>query len=160
MSALDIKNMVCSGMKEVFSTMLTMELMDAEAPGADLEKRRTRVVGSVSFAGKAMGCVNVHVPSGFAREIAAGMLGMDLQEIEGEDEVCDVIGEIGNMIGGYLKSRFCDSGLPCELSIPSVTIGTDFRLDATNWDIHESFSFRNSANSVMAEVFLKSINYK
>jgi CheY-specific phosphatase CheX len=144
-------------MKEVFSTMLSMELKDAEAPGTDLEKGLPRIVGSVSFAGKAMGCVNVHVPAGFAREITANMLGMELEEIEGEDEVGDVIGEIGNMIGGYLKSRFCDSGLPCELSIPSVASGTDFRMEATNWDIHESFSFRKSANSVMAEVFLKSI---
>lgn len=160
MSGLDLKNMVRSGMKEVFSTMLSMELMDAEAPGDDLAKGLPRIVGSVSFAGKAMGCVNVHVPEGFAREIAANMLGMDIAEIEGDDEVGDVIGEIGNMIGGYLKSRFCDSGLPCELSIPSVTSGTDFRMEATNWNTHESFFFRNGRKSVISEVFLKSINEK
>jgi CheY-specific phosphatase CheX len=155
---LDLKGMVCSGMKKVFSTMLSMELVEAEGPGGDLGKGSPKVVSSVSFAGKAMGCVNVHVGADFAKSIAAAMLGMDQGEIEGDEEVQDVMGEIGNMIGGYLKSRFCDSGLPCELSIPSVTSGTDFKVEAMNWDVREGYSFQHGSRTVFTEIFMKSFN--
>lgn len=156
MGDLDLKGMVCSGMKKVFSTMLSMELVEAQNPGGDLDKGMPRVVSSVSFAGKAMGCVNVHVASDFAKVIAATMLGMEPAEMEGEEEVLDVMGEIGNMIGGYLKSRFCDSGLPCELSIPSVTSGTDFKVEAMHWDLREGYSFQHDSRTVFTEIFMKS----
>ena len=48
-------------------------------------------------------------------------------KIEGEDDVKDVIREMCNMVGGNLKSAFCDAGLICEFSPPSFTTGNDFK---------------------------------
>ena len=118
-NALDLKAFATNATCGVFDTMLSMavEFFDEETheiiDGG-------KIVGSVSFAGDVMGIVSIHVGNTFARVMTATMLGMDLEEVEDQEEVDDVIGEVSNMIGGDLKSRFCDSGLPCRLSIPPL----------------------------------------
>jgi len=67
--------------------------------------------------------------------------GMDEDEIEGDEEVHDVVGELSNMIGGDLKSRLCDAGLTCELSIPTITSGKEFQVQPKGWTRHERFVF-------------------
>ena len=92
--------------REVFDTMLSMELNEQDTLSlAD----GSRIVGSVSLAGSVSGTVNIHVSRHlFAAQITANMLGMEIDEIESDEEVHDVIGELSNMIGGDLKSRLCD----------------------------------------------------
>ena len=75
-----------------------------------------------------MGSINLHVNGDFAKLITAAMLDMEEDEIEGDEEVHDVVGELSNMIGGDLKSRLCDVGLTCELSIPTITSGRELEL--------------------------------
>jgi chemotaxis protein CheX len=38
----------------------------------------------------------------------------------------DAIGEITNMIAGALRTKMTDAGHPWAISIPTVTIGSDF----------------------------------
>ncbi|HEN21154.1 MAG TPA: chemotaxis protein CheX, partial [Desulfobacteraceae bacterium] len=70
-------------------------------------------------------------------------------------EIHDVIGEVSNIVGGSLKSRFCDSGLPCELSIPSITSGSDFHIESMNWARCERYIFGNKDHAGIVEVFIK-----
>jgi CheY-specific phosphatase CheX len=51
------------------------------------------------------------------------MLGTPEAELGGNEMVNDVIGELLNMIVGSVKSRLCDSGVLCVLTIPSVMRG-------------------------------------
>ncbi|MBW1728944.1 MAG: chemotaxis protein CheX [Deltaproteobacteria bacterium] len=134
-NTVDLKGFVGNAVNEVFDTMLSMEVEFSDAD-SQTTVDGNRIVGSVSFAGELMGSVCIQVPDVFARLMTAAMLGMELEEIEGEEEVNDVIGEVSNMIGGDLKSRFCDSGLPCELSIPSITSGSDFKVESRNYQQH------------------------
>ena len=113
-------------------------------------------VGTVGFAGAVMGNVNIAVSREFAREMTAAMLGMSVEDISSDEEVNDVIGEVCNMVGGDLKSRLCDAGLTCSLSIPSITFGDGFRVESKGWDRHEQFGFRNSHHSALLEVYMKS----
>ena len=154
---LDLKTFITNAVHGVFDTMLSMtiEISDREFP---LNNQRRRIVGSVGFAGKVMGNVSVHVNEDFAHGITAAMLGMEIDEIEGDEEVYDVIGELSNMIGGDLKSRFCDADLACDLSIPSITIGSDFTTETKGWTRHESFVFQQEGNLALVEVFLKTDN--
>lgn len=154
---LDLKTFITNAVYGVFDTMLSMgiEIADREFP---VDGGGRRIVGSVGFAGRVMGNVSVHVNEDFAREITAAMLGMETDEIEGDDEVFDVIGELSNMIGGDLKSRFCDADFACELSIPSITSGSDFTTETKGWTRHESFVFQNEGNLALVEVFIKADN--
>lgn len=151
---LDLKSFVGNAIKKVFETMLAMEVEFLEA-NSERSIEGNRIVGSVSFAGELIGSVCIHVSFALARLMTAAILGMQLDEIQGQDEVNDVIGEVSNMIGGDLKSRFCDSGLNCELSIPSITSGTNFKIESRDWARHESFIFQHNQHFGILEVFLK-----
>ena len=141
-NALDLRGFISGAMNEVFDTMLSMDIELADG-GVQANVQGERIVGSVGFAGKAVGSVSIQVNDAFARSITAAMLGMELDEIEGDEDVHDVIGELSNMVGGDLKSRLCDGGLDCELSIPSIITGSDFKTEIKGWERHESLVFRH-----------------
>jgi CheY-specific phosphatase CheX len=105
--------------------------------------------------GKITGAVSIHMSSDFARIMTADMVGIEPDEGQGEEDISDVIGEFSNMVGGDLKSRFCDSGFPCVLSIPSITIGSNFRIQVRDWALHEKFLFRHQDHAVLVEVCVK-----
>ena len=115
----------------------------------------SRVVGAVSLAGGVSGTVNIHVDDTFACLITANMLGMELGEIESDEEIHDVIGELSNMIGGDLKSRLCDAGFTCELSIPSITSGKDFCIESKGWAVKEMVYFQHQEHIALIEAFIK-----
>lgn len=149
---IDLKCFITNSVNKVFDTMLSMSV---EFSDADFVMDGERIVGSVSFAGKVMGVISINVGNTFAREMTAAMLGMETDEIESDEEVFDVIGEVSNMIGGDLKSRFCDAGLDCQLSIPTTTSGSNFKIDLQGWIKHESLIFYNGTNSASVEVYVK-----
>ena len=152
--AVDLRGFTSGAMREVFDTMLSMqiELMD-ESVQVNIDGER--IVGSVGFAGKAVGSASIQVNEAFARSITAAMLGMDEDEIDGDEEVHDVVGELSNMIGGDLKSRLCDEGLDCELTIPTIIRGRDFKTRIKGWERHESLVFRHQEQFALVDVYVK-----
>ena len=153
LNGLDLKSCLVNSITGVFDTMLDMAVEPGEADSGNLPGER--IVGTVGFAGKAMGCVNLHVGNTFAENITAAMLGMEPDEIESDEEIHDVIGELSNMIGGDLKSRLCDAGFDCQLSIPSTTAGSDFRIESKGWIKQERIGFICGEDKALAEVFIK-----
>ncbi len=154
LDALDLKSCITNSVAGVFDTMLSMPV-EASDGDSYSENDGRRIVGTVGFAGKVLGNVSIHVNETFARKITAAMLGMELNEIEGDEEIHDVIGELSNMVGGDLKSRLCDADLECELSIPYITSGSDFKMETKGWERHERFLFQNDVNVGLVEVFAK-----
>lgn len=156
--ALDLKGFVTHSVKSVFQTMLSMEIVLDNPPDKEGICTNGHIVGTVGFAGAVMGTINLFVSRTFGREMAAAMLGMTVDDIGSDEEVNDVIGEVCNMVGGDLKSRLCDAGLTCSLSIPSVTYGNGFRIESKGWARHEQLGFRNSQHSALLEIYVKSAN--
>jgi flagellar motor switch protein FliN/FliY len=151
MHALNINALVSEAVIDVFDTMLSLKLEPADAVTAkSLEGIRN--AGSVSFAGDATGMVSIHVADGFSREMAAEMLGRKVEEIEGDEEIGDMLTEMGNIVGENLKSAFADAGLICALSVPSFTSGTDFKIEALNMENYERFAFRCGENIIFVEM--------
>ena len=153
-NSLDLKEFVTNAVSDVFDSMLSMKVENV-ATGQTDNLNGSRIVGTVSFAGKVLGNLNLHVDQQFAVEMTAAMLGMETAEIDGDEEVHDVIGEVCNMIGGDLKSRMCDFGLTCELAIPSITRGKEFRIEPQGWDRSEEFGFSSIQHTARVEVFMK-----
>jgi flagellar motor switch protein FliN/FliY len=151
---LDIKSSITKSVLDVFSTMLSFELEPVpDSDAADLKEMR--IVGSVNFAGQVSGIIHIHVKKDFALIMTSAMLGMDPEEIEGEDEIKDVISELSNIIGGNLKSFFNDSGFYCALSTPSITLGDDFTIKSLNTERYESLSFSYQQHMIRIEVGVK-----
>jgi len=156
--AIDLQGFITKAVQGVFKTMLSMPL-ELEDP-ANIQGVTTgkHIVGTVGFAGAVMGNVSIFVSREFAREMAAAMLGMTVDDIGSDEEVHDVIGEVCNMVGGDLKSRLCDAGFSCSLSIPSVTFGENLRTESKGWDRHERYGVRNGNHSALMEVYIKAAN--
>lgn len=152
LSAFDLPKFLRGATQEVFDTMLSMALVEAQT---NAFAETSRIVGSVSLAGSVSGTVNIHVGNTFACLITANMLGMELDEIDSDEEIHDVIGELSNMIGGDLKSRLCDAGFECQLSIPSITSGKDFKIESKGWAVNEIVCFQYEDHVALIEAFIK-----
>lgn len=151
---MDLSDKVPNSVINVFNTMLSMEIVVShQVAQSELEGMRT--VGAVSFAGDAMGLINIHVTSDFSKQMAAVMLDMDVNEVDVETDVNDVIGELSNIVGGNLKSIFSDVGLQCELSTPSITSGSGFKIESMNMERYERFAFSFQDDVFFVEFGLK-----
>jgi CheY-specific phosphatase CheX len=157
MNSLDLKGFITGAICEVFDTMLSMDVETVDAARWE-NPNGNHIVGSIGFAGLVMGNLNLHVEESFACLITAAMLGMEADEIEGTEEIHDVIGELCNMICGDLKSRLCDAGLTCELSIPSITAGKEFTIETKGWERSERYGFCSRQHTALVEIFMKSAN--
>ena len=122
----EIRTYVSGHLETVFDTMLAMK---AELTNETSRREFTgeRITGTVGMAGeKVTGQIYLHLSAPFAISATAAMLGMTPEEISGDSEVNDVIGEVTNMIAGGLKSWLCDAGATCALTTPAVIRGTSF----------------------------------
>ncbi len=153
---LDVKTAAADSLVDVFDTMLSMEVAVVEEP-PPAEKSENYLVGSVNFTGEIMGIVSVGVPDGLARLMTATMLGIEIDEIESDDEIKDLLGEISNIVGGNLKSSFTDAGIACRLSPPAITIGADFRIESLNMETYDRLVFGFQEHRGVLEVGVKGL---
>jgi len=139
---------------ETFDSMLSMEMMQVGKvtdPGLD----ERRLVGSIHFAGEVVGTMSLHVSQEFATLVTMAMLGIEENEIDSEEEIKDVLGELGNIISGNLRSDFQDLDLTCVISTPSITCGSDFKIEPSKMgDLHK-WIFRHKKYELLVEITLK-----
>lgn len=154
LTSFNLASFLRSATQDVFETMLSMELGERKDV-EDITGDTSQVVGSVSMAGTVSGTVNVYVSDLFAKVITADMLGMEIEEVDSDEEIHDVVGELSNMIGGDLKSRLCDAGFECNLSIPSITSGKDFTIASKGWAVNEKVFFEYQEHIALIEAFIK-----
>jgi flagellar motor switch protein FliN len=134
--------------------MLSMQIENIPEVPPDFQELK-RIVGTVSFAGDVDGLFNIQVNQDFAEIMTAAMLGMEVEEIESEEEAFDVLRELSNIIGGNLKSAFVDVGLSCALSTPSITNGRDFRVEALNIIKTQRFLFSLGEHCIIVDAGIK-----
>ncbi len=154
LNAIDYQGRISGATRDVFDTMFSLQLDEATKVSA-ASLSGVRNVSSVCFAGDATGIVSIHVDLELSRRMAAGMLGMEPEELEGESEVQDMLGELGNIVGGNLKSALTDTGLRCALSTPSFTTGADFMIETLNLERYERFAFAMGEHTVFVEMGIK-----
>lgn len=112
-----------SATEEVFDTMLALPLQ-AKAPVTGPLEVPANVVATVAFAGHRRGLVVVYSSLAAARQITSSMLGIPVHEVNGE--VPDAMGEIANMVAGTFRNRLAAVEPSSDISVPTVTIGTEF----------------------------------
>jgi len=115
-----INKALLNGAKEVFETMVFMDLDEATKPDQKIEG--WALLSSITFKGPFEGCLAVCCNVDCAKAIAVNMLALDFEEV-GEEETCDAMGEIANMVMGSVKARLQDQFGNAEVSIPSVVSG-------------------------------------
>jgi flagellar motor switch protein FliN len=151
---LDIISTAGDSTIELFSMMLSMELeMVDNTQQSDVLGER--MMALVNFAGEVVGSLSIEVSHTFSRQIAAAMLGLALEKVEKEEEIKDVVGEVCNIIAGNLKAGFCDSGLTCKISTPTITSGQHFHTETAAMDRRERFVFKHGTNLIFVEICVK-----
>lgn len=123
----ELASFVIAATKEVFKTMVMMELEDHYPLSEPVSRLHCSITGMVGLAGKYSGILSIHCPQTLALSITSNMLGMDVDEV-GED-VNDALGEIANMLGGHVKQVLSKGGLDLNLSIPTVISGENYSVN-------------------------------
>jgi CheY-specific phosphatase CheX len=126
---------------ETFQTMLGMDLVKV-GQVTDPGLNEKRLVGAVHFAGEVVGTLAFHVSQTFARQITSAMLGSEESQSNDDEAIKDVLGELTNIVSGNLKSDFLNSDLACVISTPSITHGSDFRIDPSKMGERHQWVFR------------------
>jgi flagellar motor switch protein FliN len=151
---IDVKAKIIDSVTDIFETMLSMDVAPADTVSKD-SVQGLRNVGSVNFTGDITGIVNFQVSNDLASLMTASMLGMEVDELEGQEEINDLIAEISNIMGGNLKSSYLDIGMFCELSTPSITKGSDFVIESFDMPAYERFAFKSNEQDIFVEVGIK-----
>jgi len=108
--------------QEVFEIMLGSPLGTAAKSDTPSGENFTAMVG---LAGSLRGVVTFFCGAQSANLIAARML---VSEVAcNEDQVCDAIGEICNMVAGNFKNKLTGLDKLCLLSVPAVVTGRAYR---------------------------------
>ncbi|HXE96352.1 MAG TPA: chemotaxis protein CheX [Dongiaceae bacterium] len=119
---------VINATREVFSTMVMMEVTDDFPLKEPVSRFKCSITGMVGFAGTYSGVISIHCPVTLALMITSNMLGIDCDEVS--DDLNDAIGEIANMLGGSVKQVLSKGGLDVKLSIPTVISGEDYTVNS------------------------------
>jgi len=115
---------IIAGIKDVFSTMLMVDLESEEV----IENRECNIESNITsmlgLGGGLRGMLAIHCPAAVAKDITSTFLGMEVEEVD--EDVKDAIGEIANMVAGNLKVAYAERDIDVELAIPTSIVGNSF----------------------------------
>ncbi len=110
---------------EVFSTMLNIELEQADAYiDSTTRPNGDGLVAFVGLAGTWVGTGSVSCSAPFACKMSSQFLMAEYQAVN--EDVLDAVAEVTNMIIGNVKTRLEEDLGPMGLSIPTVIYGRNF----------------------------------
>ena len=126
---MELKERVVESTKEIFTTMVMMEITESEEELEALATFHDGISGVIGLAGTFKGVMAIHLPSSVAFAITGNFLGMEVTEIN--EDVEDAIGEIANMLGGNIKTILSEKGRDIDLSLPSTISGKDYEFQTS-----------------------------
>ena len=145
-----IRQTIASTLIETFDAMMSMAL-EADDDSVPTGLDDSRMVGAIHFGGEVVGVISFNLSEVFTRTVTAAMLGIKDDEIKSSDELKDVIGELANIVAGNLKTEFLDAGLTCVISTPSITSGSDYKIDPVDIAPPVKFTFRYQDEYLLVE---------
>ena len=122
----NLEEMLKSAAEAVFPTMLSLKV--TFMPSEDALPGESFVAGTIGFTGSFSAVLYLSTTSGFARKMTCNMLGLPDTMIDSNAMVNDALGELTNMHAGHIKTRLCDKGSPCCMTIPTVIRGSEFKI--------------------------------
>lgn len=141
-------NPLISATRDVFEMMLgctpTRTGLRLKQPG----ECSAQVNAVIGISGGATGTVVVGVSAETACEILRRMIGVDSDVLN--DEVCDAVGEITNMIAGSAKAQLARYEL--SISLPNVVTGNQMQLHFPSHVCPMVVEFSSEVGPVSVEV--------
>jgi chemotaxis protein CheX len=151
-----LEEWTCYALQQVFQNMMSMDMKpDAGAPTSLPAEATGQIMGSVGFIGDPTGVIYLIAGLRFARLVTGRMLGIPESETIDDSMVNDAIGELSNMVVGQVKSRLCDAGWACTLTIPTVVRGQQLSIESSAHFSSKTIVLRNGNDCLLAELVLK-----
>lgn len=150
----DLDELITAALTDLFSTMLRLDVVRTPLESKPLNGE-PHVAGVVGFTGRLTGVIYVHTTASFARRLTATLLQMPESEVTEEEMISDAMGEIANMLVGQVKSRLCDRGMPCVLTVPSVVRGSNFSVEAVSSSKGCLMSFKADTQRLLVQCLLQ-----
>lgn len=126
---MELSAKVVESAKEIFSSMVMMEIESAGDPVAELAALENSITGVIGLTGTHKGVLAIHIPDTVAMAITGSFLGMEVEEIN--EDVEDAVGELANMLGGNVKSILSEKGRDIDLSLPTTVRGKSYSFEPT-----------------------------
>lgn len=152
---MNIENIIVESTREIFSSMIMMEVSPVGGSQTENGGRslRSSISGIVGLTGKYSGVLAIHAPELVARAITGNFLGMEVDEIN--EDVQDAIGELANMLAGNVKSYLSPGGKDIDLSIPSTVHGEEYSFLVEKGAEKMVMTFQASEHEFMVELQLR-----
>ena len=117
-------NPFITSLKNVVVTMAQIELQSGKPLKKEDETARGDVSGIIGMIGpQVKGSMAITFDANLARNIMKNMLGEEMTALD--DEVCDMVGEMTNMICGGAKNSLSDQNYQFEMATPVIVSGKD-----------------------------------
>ncbi len=124
---------IADATREIFSSMIMLDVTAKEATKRTSPDFVNSITGMVGLAGTSKGNLLIHLPAPVATAVTTVFLGMDVDSID--DDVCDAVGELANMLAGTVKAALDPGGGDIKLSMPSTVYGDAYCLDCQDCGI-------------------------
>jgi chemotaxis protein CheX len=118
---------IADATQEIFSSMIMLDVVPGEPFQRDDNKLLNGISGIIGLAGEVKGLLAIHLPNKAAVEVTTAFLGMDVEDVD--EDVCDAIGELANMLGGSIKTILDPGGSKVQISMPSAIHGEEYAVD-------------------------------
>ena len=149
LSAVDV---LVGATTDVFDTMVFRRLEARDTSWGFETRSAGQIVGSVGFAGSSTGLVSFHTTIAAAAEITEAMLG---GPVDGASAAAvDAIGEITNMIAGAFRTRMARPGDAWAITVPTVTVGSDFYIKPITTGDRAVVSFTMDQHELYVELII------
>lgn len=143
---------IAEATREIFSSMIMLEVTPKEATKRTDPAFTNSISGMVGLAGTVKGNLSIHLPAPVATAVTTAFLGMEVKNID--DDVCDAIGELANMLAGAVKTAIDPSGSDIKLSMPSTVYGDSYNLDCIDCGINVLVPFELDGAEFSVELLL------
>jgi chemotaxis protein CheX len=110
--------------KNVFSTMLKLQVSVGKPYMLDNLQSRYDISGIIGMSGDVVGMVVLSFPSASAAAVVSKFVGNPVSV--DSDDFADAVGELVNMVSGAAKAKF--EGKSVSISCPSVVIGPNHKV--------------------------------
>jgi CheY-specific phosphatase CheX len=142
-----------SSVHNVFDTMFQLSA-EQLAPETIQIPAEEAVAVSIGFNGQVSVDVHIYAERAAALQLASIVLDMPASELD-QPTMGDVMGELGNMVVGAVKSNVSDLGINCTMTIPSVSFGPDCKAPMVPPASGATLGFGFNGGKCLIEMVLK-----
>jgi chemotaxis protein CheX len=145
----EIEEAIVNITQNIWESILGLEIQRSRdvAPLTQATRERS-LTGCVQLAGAWEGSVFLYCSAALAGEVAATMFGTSPETLRSGD-VEDALGELTNMVAGNLKIVL---PRPCQLSLPAVVEGIDYRVIVPGTKISAQVLFESNSKPLLVTV--------